>query len=74
MCVAEATIVAKAPRRAAGSIPHGIRGTKGTWKGRKKDHVCMAEGDAGTSAKISMICLQGEALDSLRKSEYEKGE
>lgn len=27
MCVAEA-IVAKAPRRAAGSIPHGIRGTK----------------------------------------------
>lgn len=31
----------------------------------------MAEGNAGTSAKISMICLQREALDSLRKSKYE---
>lgn len=35
-CAAEATIVAKASRRAAGSIPHGIRGIERDMKRREE--------------------------------------
>lgn len=45
----------------------------GTQREEKRDRVCLAEGNAGTSAKTSMARLDGVSLNGLSKTEYEEG-